>query len=167
MSKTITGPFPPEEMHRFLRTYFYKSDAVMVDEILELDSTNHCILAQMNTDGVLPYSALQRQSADHPPHVSAADMIMATGSLGSLHAWFFHGCRWDEGWAGFGSRIHRADFKSLAHIGPPIELRSSTLKARAGKNRVILRLTFEFRQEEKLVYKGEQSAIFVKEHKNF
>ena len=39
---------------------------------------------------------------------------MLTGTLGCLHAFLFHGCHWDEGWSGFGNRIHRADFKKLA-----------------------------------------------------
>jgi hypothetical protein len=47
---------------------------------------------------------------------------MVAGSLGCLHVYFFHGCHWNEGWVGFGNRIHRADFKRLATIGPPIEL---------------------------------------------
>ena len=47
---------------------------------------------------------------------------MVAGSLGCLHAYFFHGCHWNEGWVGFGNRIHRADFERLATIGPPIEL---------------------------------------------
>ena len=95
-------------------------------------------------------------------HVSGAELVMVTGALGCLHAWLFHGVRWDEGWAGFGNRIHRADFKRLARLGPPIELVSIETRKRVGPTRIVLRYTFEFRQAGELVYVGDQSAMFVK-----
>jgi hypothetical protein len=88
---------------------------------------------------------------------------MATGSLGCLHAWFFHGCRWDEGWSAFGSRIHRADFRGLVRLGPPLALHSRETRARVGPARVVLRLAFAFHQEDALVYAGDQSAMFLKD----
>ena len=57
---------------------------------------------------------------------------MATGSLGCMYPYFFYGCRWEEAWARFGNRIHRADFKCLAAIGPPITLKSVETRARIG-----------------------------------
>ena len=80
-----------------------------------------------------------------------------------MHAYFFDGCRWNAGWAGFGNRVHRADFKRLARIGPPIELISWESRTRVGSSRVVIRFGFEFRQEGELVYVGDQSAMFVKE----
>jgi hypothetical protein len=116
----------------------------------------------METTRHLPVSRLVVATPDvHPAHVTGAEMIMLTASLGALHAWFFHGLRWDKGWAGFGSRIHRADFKALATIGPPMRLESKETRTRTGPKRVVSRYEFEFFQEEKLVYKSEQSAIFV------
>jgi hypothetical protein len=94
--------------------------------------------------------------------VSAAETLMLTGNLGCLHAWFFHGCRWDEGWAGFGNRIHRADWKRLARIGPALLLESRELRTRVGSRRVVIRFEFQFRQEGELVYAGDQSAMFVR-----
>ncbi len=87
---------------------------------------------------------------------------MATGGLGCLHAYLFHGCRWDEGWAGFGNRIHRADFKRLASIGPPIVLESKQTRTRVGSRRIVIRYDFRFRQKGETVYLGDQSAMFVK-----
>jgi hypothetical protein len=87
---------------------------------------------------------------------------MATGSLGCMHAWFFHDCRWDEGWAGFGNRIHRADFRRLVVRGPDLRMTSRELRVRAGPKRVVLRLEFRFWQEDALVYSGDQSAMFIK-----
>jgi hypothetical protein len=80
-----------------------------------------------------------------------------------MHAWFFHGCRWDEGWTGFGNRIHRADFKKLALIGPPLRLESRETRARTGARRVVLRFEFRFWQGDGLVYFGDQSAMFVRD----
>ena len=88
---------------------------------------------------------------------------MATGSLGCLHAWFFHGGHWDEGWAGFGNRIHRADFKRLVARGPALRLTSRETRSWVGARRVVLRYAFEFFQEGRLVYTGDQTAMFVKD----
>lgn len=154
---------PADELQHFLDTFLYTEEAVLVDEITSLDPVDSRMTALLETTRPLPFSACQRTSAEHPAHVSAAELLMVTGSLGCLHAWFFHGVRWDEGWAGFGNRVHRADFKSLARIGPPIELESRETRSRIGPNRVVLRYTFEFRQAGGLVYVGDQSAMFVRE----
>ena len=105
----------------------------------------------------------QRTSVNHPGHVSGAELVMVTGALGCLHAWLFHGVRWDEGWAGYGNRIHRADFKRLSRLGAPIELSSTETRTRVGPSRVVLRYQFEFRQEGEPVYVGDQSAMFMKD----
>ncbi len=118
--------------------------------------------AFLNTTRSLLFAALQRTDANHPAHVSAAELLMATGSLGCLHAWFIHGCRWNEGWVAFGSRIHRADFKALARLGPPLQLESRETRSRIGPGRLVLRLDFRFRQDGVLVYSGDQTAMFLK-----
>jgi hypothetical protein len=104
----IPGPVDPAELRRFLDTFLYHEDVFLVDEIRKLDSESRTIHAVLDTARPLPYADRQRVSEIHPAHVSGPELIMATGSLGCLHAWFFHGCRWDEGWTGFGNRIHRA-----------------------------------------------------------
>ena len=88
---------------------------------------------------------------------------MLSGNLGFLHAWFFHGCRFDEGWAGFGNRIQRADFKNLARIGPPLRLESTESRTRVGPKRVMMRMEFQFWQDETLIYQADQSAIFFRD----
>lgn len=152
----------PEELDRFLDTFLYSPEAVLLDEITALDHEQARIEALVETTRPLPFSSCQRVSPIHPRHVAGPEFVMATGSLGCLHAYFFHGCRWDEGWAGFGNRIHRADFKRLATIGPPIVLESRETRKRVGDSRVVLRYAFEFRQAGELVYVGDQSAMFVK-----
>jgi hypothetical protein len=152
----------PAELRRFLDCYLYREGGFLVDEISALDAERRSIRARMRTTKPLHYSGLQRTGPHHPAHVSAAETLMLTGNLGCLHAWFFHGCRWDEGWAGFGNRIHRADWKRLARIGPPLELESRELRTRVGSHRVVIRFEFHFQQEGELVYAGDQSAMFVR-----
>lgn len=154
----------PAELQHFLDTFLYREEAFLIDEIIVLDREAFEIRALLDTENAaLPFAQAQRTSAHHPAHVSGAELVMVTGSLGCLHAWFFHGVRWDEGWSGFGNRIHRADFKRLATIGPPIELQSRETRKRVGEKRIVLRYDFEFRQAGELVYLGDQSAMFVRE----
>ncbi len=160
--REIPGPYEPAEMRRFLDSFLYEDSAFLVDEVLRLDSEERAIDARMDTRRALPFSALQRASDRHPHHVAAAELLQATGSLGCLHAWFFYGCRWDEGWAGFGNRVHRADFKELARIGPPLDLASRETHSRVGSQRIVLRYEFRFAQEGRLIYAGDQTAMFVK-----
>ena len=153
---------PPEDLQAFLDSFLYTGEAVVIDEITLLDREELRIEALMESTRPLPFAACQRVTENHPAHVSAAELLMATGTLGCLHAYFFHDCRWDEGWAGFGNRIHRADFKRLTRIGPPVELTSRETRTRVGAARVVIRYAFEFRQEGELVYVGDQTAMFVK-----
>lgn len=153
----------PAEMKRFRETFLYREEALLVDEIVAVDREARRLRARLDTNGELPIARFQRTFPGHPPHVSAAEMLMLTGSLGCLHAWIFHGCRWDEGWSGFGNRIHRADFKRVARLGPPVELASEETRTRVGPKRVVLRYEFRFEQEGELVYHGDQTAMFLKD----
>jgi hypothetical protein len=163
VSRVIPGPHDPEQMRRFVDSYFYREGALFIDEVCRMDEEEKVVEAIVDTERHLPISAQQRIDSGHPAHMSAGEMLMVTGCLGSLHAWFFYGCHWDEGWAGFGSRIHRADFKSLARIGPPLDVISREKVTRVGPKRLVLRATFEFRQEDRLVYLGDQTAMYFKE----
>ncbi|MDH3284144.1 MAG: hypothetical protein OEQ13_05350 [Acidobacteriota bacterium] len=162
MPRTIPGPYPPEEMRRFLDSFMYEDDAFLVDEVTRLDPARREIEGRLDTTRTLPITRRQRSDDSHPAHVAAPELIMVTGCLGCLSAWFFHGCRWDEGWVGFGNRIHRADFKTLARIGPPLDLRSRETRSRVGASRIVVRYEFEFEQEGRMVYLGDQSAMFFK-----
>jgi len=160
---SIPGPIDPGEMRRFLDTFLYREEAFLVDEVLRMDADALEIDARLDTTRKLPFAAAQRTGDQHPAHVSAAEILMVTGSLGCMHAYFFHGCRWDEGWSGFGNRVHRADFKALARIGAPLELFSKETRTRVGERRVVIRYEFRFLQEGRLVYLGDQSAMFFKD----
>lgn len=153
----------PEELAAFRDAYLYREAAFLVDAVHALEREPNRIAAEMDTQRPLPYSDLQRTGPYHPAHVSGGDVIALTANLGCLHAWVFHDCRFDAGWTGFGNRIHRADFKRLARIGPPLALESREVRARVGDARVVLRFEFHFRQAGELVYFGEQTAMFMKE----
>lgn len=155
-----SGPIPAAQMQHFLDTFLYGPEAFLIDEIVRVDRAVGEIEARLDTRRALPYSDAQRVRPEHPAHVSAAELLMATASLGCLHAWLFHGCHWDRGWTGFGNRIHRADFRSLVRRGPPLTLLSRETRRRVGARRVMLRIEFRFEQEGTLAYQGDQSAIF-------
>ena len=152
----------PDLLQRFIDSFLYEEEALFVDEITRVDPETRSLAGLLDTTRPLPLARCQRTSAEHPAHVSAAELLMTTGGLGCLHAFLFHGCRWDEGWAGFGNRIHRADFKRLATIGPPVVLESSETRTRIGERRIVIRYAFRFLQSGEVVYVGDQSAMFVK-----
>ena len=161
--REIPGPYDAAQMRRFLDTFLYREEAFLVDEVVCLDAEARRIEARMDTKRPLPLSAAQRVGPGHPAHVSAAELLMLTGNLGCIHAWFFHGCYWDEGWSGFGNRIHRADFKSLARLGPPLALESVETRTRVGARRVVIRYAFRFTQSGEVVYVADQTAMFFKD----
>ena len=141
----------------------YEDEAFLIDEILRMDKEKAEVEAVVRTTGYLPLTGHQRVRRGHPAHVCGGDIIMVTACLGCIHAWFFHGVRWEEGWTGFGNRIHRGDFKKLAEVGPPITLKSWERNSRIGKRRMVLRYEFEFRQGAEVIYYGDQSAMFFKD----
>lgn len=152
-----------EELERFHATFFYSQETFLLNEIVRLDREAGEIEAIFDTTQPLPIARYQvGDPRVHPRHVSAPDLLLLTGNLGCLHAYFLHGCRWDEGWAGFGNRIHCADFRRLVTIGPRLRLHSKETRVRRGAKRVVLRYEFRFWQDGVLAYYGDQSAIFVK-----
>ena len=58
----------------------------------------------------------------HPRHVSGALLIHMTGMMGFAHAYYVLGLRHAEGWVGYGVRIDKARFVSLAQTGVPLNL---------------------------------------------
>ena len=158
----LVTPPGPEDLAACRESFLYGDKAFLVDRITSVENAEKRLMAELDTDRAFPYAQFQRNSVHHPPHVAGADLIAVTASLGCLHAWLFHEVRWNAGWSGFGNRIHRADFKKLARLGPPLQLASKEVRVRTGERRIVLRLEFEFRQNEDLVYYGDQTAMFLK-----
>ena len=162
MPRHIPGPQDPSEMEEFLSTFLYDDASFLIDEIVSLDRARSEIVARLDTTRPFPYVTHQRSGPGHPAHLSVGELIMATAHMGSLHGWFYHGLRWADGWVGYGNRIHRADFKALALIGPSLTLRSREIASRRGAQRIVARFEFEFSQNGQMVYYGDQTAMFLK-----
>ena len=152
------------ELDRFVKTMPYDPSVFLVNEVLEIDTARCLVRSRVDTlRKDMPMVAAQRgDPAVHPPHVPGPALIQMTGNLGVVHAYFCHGVRFDEGWIGFGSRIHRADFKRLVRLGPPLELESKETRARISPERQIVRYEFRFTQDGKLCYYGDQTASWFK-----
>jgi hypothetical protein len=161
-----TVHFPADlapEAERFLATLPYDPRVFFVDAVHGIDRAEKRVRAQLDTRRPLPLSDMQRGDPRiHPRHVNGAVLVHVTGVLGMLHAFFLNGLRFDEGWIGFGSRIHRADWKRLVRIGPPLELVSVETKLRASPDRQIARYEFRFSQEGELCYVGDQTATWLR-----
>lgn len=158
----IPNPWPEGELVAFLEHFLYSPEVFFLTGVTS--ASDGRIEAVCDTTQHFPLASHQRgDPKKHPPHVSAPELLMMTGSLGCLSAYFFHGCKWQEGWVGFGSRIHRADYRDIAHLGPELTLVSEETKTRVGARRVVLRFAFEFSQGGRVVYRGDQTAMFVRD----
>ena len=151
------------EASHFVATLPYDPQSFLIDEVTEIDATTRRVDARVHTTKPIPLVDMQRgEAAHHPRHVNGGVLVHLTGMLGLVHAYFLNGLRFDDGWIGFGSRIHRADFKRLVKIGPSLELTSVQTKLRAGADRQVVRYEFRFSQEGALCYFGDQTAIWLR-----
>lgn len=159
----IPSPWPSKEIALFLEHYFYSPDAFLISEVLSADSSLGEIRARSAKDSrwlVAPYQ--RGDEVRHPRHISGGDLVMLTASLGSLHAYFFHQCRWEEGWVGFGNRMENVIFHQLARTDLELDLFSKETAVRRGSKRTLMSFEFQFSQQGKLVYSSHQTALFVK-----
>jgi hypothetical protein len=145
----------------FLSDCPYAPEALLFDEILEIDGEAGRVVARMPTHEQLPFTALQRAHPErHPRHVSGAVMVHATAMLGLAHAYFVLGLRHAEGWIGYGTHIASARYGRLATIGPPLRLECRATQVRRLRGALYVRYAFRFEQEGALVYESEQGAVF-------
>lgn len=147
-------------MSRFLRTSLNSPAAFLVDEVPTVDEEAGIMTGVTDTTRWLPTSSEQRGDPDlHPRHVSGPELLLVTSGL---HAHSFHGCKWNEGWVGFRSRVPRADLQDTPRIGAPLQIRSGKSRKRVSDKRAMLRYSFTFTQEGREVCHGDQSAMFVR-----
>jgi hypothetical protein len=139
----------------------YSPDAILFDEILELDREAGRLVARMPTHDRLPLTELQRvDSAKHPRHVAGGLMVHVTGMLGFAHAYLLLGLRFAEGWIGFGTHIHEARYGKLATIGPPLVLECRATRVRRIRGSLYVKYAFRFEQEDAVVYESRQGAVW-------
>ncbi len=141
----------------------YGPDAILLDEILEVDKANSLVRARMPTHAELPLTRDQRtHPVRHPRHVSGGLMVHVTGIMGFVHAYYVLGLRHSEGWVGYGARINSVRFKALARPGEPLVVTCKATQLREGAKQVLARYAFTFTQGETLVYEGDQTALWTK-----
>lgn len=139
----------------------YEPEALLIDDILEIDREVGRLVARMPTHAALPLTSLQRSHPRrHPLHVSGALMVHATGMLGFAHAYYVLGLRHADGWIGYGTHIHDARYGRLATVGPPLLLECRHTRVRRIRGSVYVRYAFRFSQEGEVVYESEQGAVW-------
>jgi 3-hydroxymyristoyl/3-hydroxydecanoyl-(acyl carrier protein) dehydratase len=141
----------------------YGPEGIIIDKILEVDRAASRIVARMPCHADLPLTHTQRvHPLFHPRHVAGGLMVHVTGIVGFAHAYYVLELRHAEGWIGFGARIHSARFRALAQPGAPLMVECRATRVRKGARRVLGRYEFRFTQDDKLVYEGDQTAMFMR-----
>lgn len=139
----------------------YAPEAILLDEILEVDREASRILARMPTRPDLPLTVHQRVHPErHPLHVAAGVMIHLTGMLGYAHAYYVLDLREGDGWVGFGTNIQKARFGRLVAIGPPLLADCRATQVRRIRGTLYVKYTFRFEQEGVVVYESRQGAVW-------
>jgi hypothetical protein len=139
----------------------YAPEAILFDEIVEIDREGGRVIARMETHEDLPLTALQRVHPErHPRHVSGALMVHVTGMLGFAHAYFLLDLRHADGWTGFGTNIEEARYGRLATIGPPLLLECRATRVRRIRGTLYVKYAFRFEQEGAVVYESRQAAVW-------
>ncbi len=140
----------------------YAPGGLLIDEVLEVDREASRVVVQMPTHAELPITREQRaHPVRHPRHVSGGLMVHMTGVAGLVHAYYVFGLKHADGWIGYGGAIHRARFRALAEPGEPIVIDCRCKQSRRGQRRVLGRYDFVFRQGERVVYEGDQTAMWL------
>jgi hypothetical protein len=139
----------------------YAPEAILLDEILEIDRDAGRIVARMPTHGDLPLTVHQRVDPERNPlHVAAGVMVHLTGMLGYAHAYFVLDLRKDDGWVGFGTNIEEARFARLVAIGPPLRAECRGTRVRRLGENLYVKYAFRFEQGGEVVYESRQAAVW-------
>ena len=144
----------------FLADCPYQPEAVLLDEIVEIDKERNLVRARMSTRPDLPLTCFQRvDSVRHPHHVNGGLLVHLTGMLGFVHAYYVLGLRYREGWIGVGALIHKARYPNMALIGKPLELLLKATNVREGNEKKLVTYDFLFTQDGNTVYESNQVAM--------
>ena len=141
----------------------YEPEALLLEEVLEIDKVKGRVVARMPVHADLPITKHQKvHPVRHPRHMSGGLMVHMTGMMGFLHAYYVLELRHRDGWIGYGAKIHEARFTALATPGTPLTLEAIAVRSRRIRDSIMVRYKFEFRQGETVVYEGEQTAMWLK-----
>jgi len=140
----------------------YGPGGLLIDDIVLIDKESGLVRVRMPTHDELPLTREQRaHPLFHPRHVSGGLMVHMTGMVGFVHAYYVLGLRHRQGWIGYGARINQARFHALASPGEPMILEGKTTQLRQSPTRVLARYDLRFTQGDKLVYEGDQTALWT------
>jgi len=153
-------PLEPE----FLDDCPYMPEGLFVDDILEVDREGFGrVVLSAPTHEALPLTSTQRAHPErHPRHVAGGLIVHLTGIAGFAHAYYVMGLRHREGWIGYGAKVNQARFSNLARIGEPLVIDCRATQVRKGSARILARYDFVFTQADTEVYRGDQTAFFMK-----
>ncbi len=152
-------PLDPE----FVADCPYGPGGLLIDEILAIEPENHFVRVRMPTFDDLPLTREQRvHPIKHPRHISGGLMVHMTGMVGFVHAYYVLGLKHKDGWIGYGGRIYDAKFRALATMDAPLILEGKVTQVRRSEASVFAKYSFEFFQNQTLVYTGEQSAMWMR-----
>ena len=147
----------------FIADALYEPEGILIDEILTIDPENSLVRVRMPTHEDLPITRAQRVHPDiHPRHVSGGLMVHMTGVAGYAHFYYILGLRHRDRWTGYGVRIHNARYHNLATIGPPLIIECRAIHTRRIAANLMVRYKMIFTQEDKLIYEGEQTAMWMR-----
>ncbi|MBX7114939.1 MAG: hypothetical protein K1X64_11485 [Myxococcaceae bacterium] len=147
----------------FLDDSPYAPEGMLLDDIVEVDKAKSVVVAAMTVHEDMPITRTQRvHPVRHPRHLSGGLMVHLTGILGLAHAYYVLGLRHQQGWIGYGARIHHARFHALAKPGAKLLLKVAATHVRPGNTKVLGRYSFEFKEGDTLVYEGDQTALWTR-----
>jgi 3-hydroxymyristoyl/3-hydroxydecanoyl-(acyl carrier protein) dehydratase len=156
---TLPCAIPPE----LLAESPYGPGGFLIDRIESIDPEKHVVVVRMPTHEDLPLTREQNaHPVRHPRHVSGGLMVHMTGMVAFVHTYYVLGLRHSDGWIGYGGRIHSARFRNLAPPGEPLMLECTVTQIRKRATRVIARYAFRFTQGDKIIYEGDQTAMWLK-----
>jgi hypothetical protein len=146
----------------FLADCPYQPEAVLLDEIVEIDQERSLVRARMSPRPDLPLTCFQRvDPVRHPRHVNGGLLVHLTGMLGFVHAYYVLGLRYREGWIGVGALIQKARYPNMALIGKPLELLLQATNVREGNQKKVVTYDFLFTQNGNTVYESSQTAMWL------
>ena len=139
----------------------YAPEAILIDEVLEVDREASRVVARMPTHPGLPLTEHQRVHPErHPLHVAAGVVVHLTGMLGYAHAYYVLDLRQDDDWIGFGTNIQNARFGRLVSVGPPLLAECRGTQVRRIRGTLYVTYAFRFEQEGVVVYESRQGAVW-------